>query len=121
MLADVVQLDSFVSGILGAFLLFAASFFVDVGLAVRASWWRPILFVGVGGITSMSLGLDGVYGLMTGAGWPYVAVSLKKGAEAFGNGVRTQASAAGRAYFEGRYVSAKEKHESLTKEEEKKS
>ena len=80
-------------GIIGAFAILIASHLgMDVGLPLKTiSLGLKVLFVFTGGLlgalffyTKIAPGME--YCSMIGAGWPYVAVGLKMGGEAFGKG-----------------------------------
>ncbi len=78
-------------GLIGAFLVLAASYFTDVRLPVKdKSWLLKILFLFAGALAGAlihhSKGVDILYCAMIGAGWPYLAISLKRGVETFMKG-----------------------------------
>ena len=72
-------------GLIGAFLILAASYFTDVGLRIKsASWIQKIMFLFAGALAGAlfhhTQEVDMLYCSMLGAGWPYVAVSFTKAA-----------------------------------------
>ena len=97
-----------ICGFLGSFLIVAAGYFVGVGFRERPpnwSWGKKILFVTAGALLGALFALyAAVKGVKTvdwatlgadwsnmlnytlaGAGWPYVAMSLKSAAQALAN------------------------------------
>jgi hypothetical protein len=94
-------------GLIGAFLVVSASYFIDVRLRIKeASWGLKILFLFSGGLVGAlfhhTKGAEMLYCVMLGAGWPYVVISFKKAAEALNKGklLRRAGQAALRAAYE---------------------
>jgi len=81
-------------GLIGAFLILAASYFINVGIKLREySLKHQGLFVFAGSVAGSALYYHDkekgfLFYLIVGAGWPYVALSLKISSEILRNGFR---------------------------------
>jgi len=84
-LAEMLTSECAVTGLIGAFLLLAASYFVSVGIRFRQ---RPLghsaLYLAAGYLAGALIHRSGVepgtlYCAAIGAGWPYLAISLREG------------------------------------------
>ena len=108
-MVDLAEIQTFVfcegaaGGVIGAFLILAASALnFEVGLTVE-DWGRRILFIFSGGLAGALLDynreIELFYGAVVGAGWPYFAISLKKGAEVIFKGVKRHGGVAAREFM----------------------
>ena len=91
-------------GLIGAFLILSANSFRDMGLK-GLTWRLRILFLFCGALAGALFHFH--YGkefdifncAVVGSGWPYVAVSFQRAAEAFSKGLRRHAGAAAREFM----------------------
>lgn len=95
--------EGFVGGLLGAFLIVAASYFVEVRIALKELRWHlKLLFILAGGLTGAIFDhhfeLELLLGVGIGAGWTYVIKALRD---------------ASRHYVKGRSLSAQELDQEL--------
>jgi len=89
-------------GLIGAFLILAASYFIEIRLPLKtASWGKKILFLFAAGLVGAlfhhTTDLRMELCVVLGAGWPYVAVYFQKVAMTYSAGKKLQP----RVYDEG--------------------